>query len=221
MADLTAVLVDGDNIAADHEPQIMKIAGKAAVARVYLNARLPGGWLARPKFEPRDAGEGKNAADVLLAIEAMDLLQTGRYGRFVIVTSDGDFRHIARRLRLGGAEAVGVGEAKTPAGFRDACTEFKVLPNGVTIPDAAPGANLALIIKKTIQSHSQGGKGVACARLGTLLYQHHGLRVKEQGYKTWRAYFLAHPTLFALDGSGQDKMVRYLPNGFKPTLAAE
>lgn len=198
MADLTAVLVDGDNIAADHEPQIMKIAGKAAVARVYLNARLPGGWLARPKFEPRDAGEGKNAADVLLAIEAMDLLQTGRYGRFVIVTSDGDFRHIARRLRLGGAEAVGVGEAKTPAGFRDACTDFHQLR--ASAPKPSWEQQVYTLIANA------GADGLAIASINGTMRKLSDFKIGTTTHKSWRSYLTSMPQ-YRLDQKGPDARV--------------
>lgn len=67
---------------------------------------------------------GKNATDIALIIDAMDLLYTGIYDAFVIVSSDSDFTPLAIRLRESGVYVLGVGEEQTPVSFRNSCDEF-------------------------------------------------------------------------------------------------
>ena len=68
--------------------------------------------------------KGKNATDIALVIDAMDLLYTKIYDAFVIVCSDADYTPLAIRLRETGAYIFGVGEDKTPAAFRNSCDSF-------------------------------------------------------------------------------------------------
>jgi hypothetical protein len=67
---------------------------------------------------------GKNATDSALIIDAMDLLYTGKFNGFFLVSSDSDFTKLATRLREGGLEVIGIGEKKTPDPFRVACNKF-------------------------------------------------------------------------------------------------
>ena len=67
---------------------------------------------------------GKNATDGAMIIEAMDLLYTGRFSGFCIVSSDSDFARLAARLREQGVTVYGFGERKTPRPFITACDKF-------------------------------------------------------------------------------------------------
>ena len=67
---------------------------------------------------------GKNASDIALVIDAMDLLHSGRFDGFCLVSSDSDFTRLASRLREQGADVYGFGEQKTPESFRQACRRF-------------------------------------------------------------------------------------------------
>ena len=67
---------------------------------------------------------GKNATDSTLIIDAMDLLYTGDFDGFCLVTSDSDFTGLATRLREAGQMVYGFGERKTPEAFRNACHRF-------------------------------------------------------------------------------------------------
>lgn len=67
---------------------------------------------------------GKNATDIAMVIDAMDLLHTGMYDAFVLVSSDSDFTPLAIRLRESGVYVFGAGESKTSQSFKNACDEF-------------------------------------------------------------------------------------------------
>ncbi len=130
-----AVLIDADNA----QPSIVEgllseIAkyGTANVKRIYGDWTLPGlkGWkefLLQYSIQPiQQFGytSGKNATDSALIIDAMDLLYTGKFDGFCIVSSDSDFTKLASRIREAGLLVYGFGERKTPKAFVSACDKF-------------------------------------------------------------------------------------------------
>lgn len=62
--------------------------------------------------------------DIALVIDAMDLLHSGRFDGFCLVSSDSDFTRLAARIREQGVAVFGFGEQKTPESFRKACKRF-------------------------------------------------------------------------------------------------
>ncbi|MEV5750857.1 NYN domain-containing protein [Actinoallomurus sp. NPDC052308] len=72
---------------------------------------------------------GKNATDAAMVIDAMDLLYTGRFDGFCIVSSDSDFTRLAARIRESGLTVYGFGERKTPKPFVSACDKFVYIEN--------------------------------------------------------------------------------------------
>lgn len=130
-----AVLIDADNAQPGIvEGLLAEIAkyGTAHVKRIYGDWTLPnlGGWkdmLLRYSIQPIQQfryTKGKNATDGAMMIDAMDLLYTGNYEGFCIVSSDSDFTRLASRLRESGTVVYGFGEKKTPEPFVAACDKF-------------------------------------------------------------------------------------------------
>ena len=130
-----AVLIDADNAS----PKIVdglfeEIAriGEASVRRIYgdFSSTRSKGWadeLARYAIIPQQQfayTSGKNASDITLVIDAMDLLHSGRFDGFCLVSSDSDFTRLAARIREQGVDVFGFGEQKTPESFRQACRRF-------------------------------------------------------------------------------------------------
>ena len=135
-----AVLIDADNTSARYAQalfeEIVKL-GEANVRRIYgdfSGSRLAG-WdaaiqsLAILQHQQRSNTKGKNAADIALVIDAMDLMHKGRLDGFCLVSSDSDFTRLAQRLREDGLAVYGFGERKTPEAFRNACSRFIYLEN--------------------------------------------------------------------------------------------
>ena len=130
-----AVLIDADNASSGIvEGLLAEIAtyGTAHVKRIYGDWTRPnlGGWkdtLLRYSIQPiQQFGYtvGKNATDSAMIIDAMDLLYSGRFDGFCIVSSDSDFTRLASRIRESGLIVYGFGERKTPEPFRTACDKF-------------------------------------------------------------------------------------------------
>jgi uncharacterized LabA/DUF88 family protein len=130
-----AVLIDADNA----QPSIVdsllaEIAnyGLASVKRIYGDWTAPGlkGWkdvLLQHSIQPMQQfayTKGKNATDSAMIIDAMDLLYTGNFDGFCIVSSDSDFTKLASRIRESGLLVYGFGEQKTPSPFVSACDKF-------------------------------------------------------------------------------------------------
>ena len=80
---------------------------------------------------------GKNATDSALIIDAMDLLYTGKFDGFCIVSSDSDFTRLASRIRESGLTVYGFGERRTPKPFVQACDKF-IYTDILGKPEPAP-----------------------------------------------------------------------------------
>ena len=95
----SALLIDGDNLGAALVPQILRHSGGAEVRRVYANLCQRKDWADQPDLRAIHSGTGKNATDMLIAIEAMELALSGAVASVVLASSDADFAHLAHRLR--------------------------------------------------------------------------------------------------------------------------
>lgn len=130
-----AVLIDADNSRpAIIEGLLSEIAqyGVAGVKRIYgdwTSTQLRG-WKAHllehgiQPIQQFSYTTGKNATDSAMIIDAMDLLYTGNFDGFCIVSSDSDFTRLASRIRESGVSVYGFGERKTPKPFVTACDKF-------------------------------------------------------------------------------------------------
>ena len=67
---------------------------------------------------------GKNATDMAMVIDAMDILYKNKVQGFCLVTSDSDFTRLAMRLREENMFVLGMGESKTPLALARACNKF-------------------------------------------------------------------------------------------------
>lgn len=190
-----AVLIDADNassrIADGLFEEIAKL-GEASVRRIYgdfASARSKG-WadvLSRHAIIPQQQfayTTGKNASDITLVIDAMDLLHSGRFDGFCLVSSDSDFTRLAARIREQGIDVYGFGEQKTPESFRQACRRFIYTENLLPAPpvDRAggqlpaqttkalqPPSKATPIIRKVIEQMESEDGWVSLGAVGTQL----------------------------------------------------
>ena len=187
-----AVLIDADNASAKIADglfeEIAKI-GEASVRRIYgdfSSARLKG-WadiLSKHAIIPQQQfayTTGKNASDITLVIDGMDLLHSGRFDGFCLVSSDSDFTRLAARIREQGVDVYGFGEQKTPESFRQACRRFvyteNLLPTApANATDAVqsatplqPPSAAAAVIKRVIAQMESEDGWVALGAVGNQL----------------------------------------------------
>lgn len=143
---LLAVLIDADNARAKDAARVMREVasiGEPALRRVYgdwSNDHIKG-WkepirtLGLVAHQETNHTRGKNATDIGLVIHAMDILHSGRFDGFVIVSSDSDYTALVNRMREEGLMVIGIGEAKTPDSLRNVYNRF-ILVENIPDPDA-------------------------------------------------------------------------------------
>jgi uncharacterized LabA/DUF88 family protein len=175
-----AVLIDADNTS----PKIVEglfeeVAkfGEASVRRIYGDFSSPRlkSWteiLQKHAIDPYQQfayTAGKNASDIALVIDAMDLLHSGRLDGFCLVSSDSDFTRLASRLREQGADVYGFGAQKTPESFKQACRRFIYTENLIADAQSSgssagqsrslkePNAAISLLTKVVSQIDSEDG----------------------------------------------------------------
>ena len=130
-----SVLIYDDNISAKYAGSIfneIENYGYASFRRIYGNWSTKGnGWkeeiLLENSITPVQQfayTSGKNATDMAMVIDAMDILYSGKVDGFCLVTSDSDFTRLAMRLREENMYVIGMGESKTPMALTKACNKF-------------------------------------------------------------------------------------------------
>lgn len=149
-----ALLIDADNVS--HTKIASMIAelskyGTAKIRRAYgdwTSSRLKGwkdklqDFAIRP-IQQFSYSTGKNATDIALVIDAMELLYTQKLDAFCIASSDADFTPLVMQLKANGQDVYGFGEGKTPDAFVNACTTFLYLDRldetagNAPVPEAA------------------------------------------------------------------------------------
>jgi hypothetical protein len=186
---LLAVLIDADNMSAKHADAIfLEIAsmGEASIRRIYgdFQGGGPQGWtkeiLASHAIIPHQQFAGatkRNASDIALVIDAMDILHSGRFDGFVIISSDSDFTRLASRIREQGIDVFGIGESKTPAALRKAYKKFILVENLVAADEQAatekeksnPPSKARPLLRSAIEAAGADGGWVPLGQVGKQL----------------------------------------------------
>jgi len=198
-----AILIDADNFppwAVERLLNEVEKLGRPIIRRIYgniatnskrwttLSARF--GLVSRQQFAH---SVGKNATDIAMVIDAMDLLAHDEADGFCLVSSDGDFTALALRLREGNRLVFGFGEAKAPEHFRTACDRYFTVvfkqdkqSGGQVIAFPRPAIERALPHILAAVKVNSGGDGWAfLSRVNEhLLESIPGFNVKDYGVKT-------------------------------------
>lgn len=169
-----ALLVDADNITQSKIGAIVAELSSYGVANI---RRAYGDWTSgnlkgwkdklhlfaiRP-MQQFSYSSGKNATDMALVIDAMELLYTQELDGFCIVSSDADFTPLVMQLRANGRHVYGFGERKTPDPFVNACTTFLYLDT-LEYSAAGPDVEVAATKATSKPSAATGEKHGECVR---------------------------------------------------------
>lgn len=148
-----ALLIDADNVSSSKISLMLAELSKYGTVNIrraygdWASSRLKGwkdklhDFAIRP-IQQFSYSSGKNATDIALVIDAMELLYTQKLDGFCIASSDADFTPLVMQLRANGNDVYGFGERKTPVPFVNACTTFLYLDSlsGPERADAEPDA---------------------------------------------------------------------------------
>ncbi len=174
-----ALLIDADNASPDGMDSVLNVLaelGPVNVRRAYGNWKKPAlkGWEAlvhKHGIVPQqqfDVTKGKNATDMRMVIDAMDLLYSGRVTGFGLMSSDSDFGPIAMRLKQDGMPVYGFGTDKAPESFRQSCTRFII--TGKPEAPVSPGQPM------------QGARGIDSELIQLLTDAYSASKRDAQGY---------------------------------------
>lgn len=180
-----ALLIDADNVShIKIAPMLAELSryGTANIRRAYGDWASAGlkGWrdklhsFAIRPIQQFSYSPGKNATDIALVIDAMELLYTQKPDAFCIASSDADFTPLVMQLRANGHDVYGFGERKTPEPFVNACTTFLYLDTlaDTPAPAQAPNADKPPVIgPSTRMNASEAAKKVNLAKVDPALAQ--------------------------------------------------
>ena len=211
-----ALLIDADNAPASKIGDILNDLasyGECNIRRAYGNWTKPelSGWTKelhdaaiRP-IQQFDLTSHKNASDMALAIDAVELLHSAGPEAFAIVSSDSDFTPLVHYLREKGAAVYGYGRGKTPAPFQSACTKFTVLeqlgqdesddasddtrPTRVPTAELKRNSALVRLLRNAIKSAAEES-----GEDGWATVQKAGEKIRNQSSLDWRNYGYASLT---------------------------
>lgn len=163
-----AVLIDADNISSKYAVTIfeeLEKYGPTSYRRIYGNWSKSNGWsegvLLEHSIMPVQQFSyttGKNATDMAMVIDAMDILYKNKVQGFCLVTSDSDFTRLAMRLREENMFVLGMGESKTPLALTRACNKFIHL-NLVAEQNIGEGISLGRMSGAERNSGAERGAG--------------------------------------------------------------
>ncbi|MHA7143817.1 NYN domain-containing protein [Arthrobacter sp. TmT3-37] len=203
-----ALLIDADNAPASKVDVVLAEVAKHGVANV---RRAYGDWKS-PHLQQWEAAlhpyairpmqqfaysTGKNASDMAMVIDAMDLLQAGSVDAFALVSSDADFTPLVMRILADGLKVYGFGERKTPEPFVNACSLFTYVEGlGQTpvSPDASAGGGvdpkklrsdtrLVLLIRNAVEAASGDDGWAHLSTVGGHISNQASLDPRNYGYR--------------------------------------
>jgi uncharacterized LabA/DUF88 family protein len=170
-----------------------------------------------------DYSKGKNASDMAMVIDALELLYTDQPDAFGIVSSDADFTPLVMHLRAKGAAVYGFGARKTPEPFVNACSRFlfldKLSESAETEGEAAPtqplrvptaqlrqDAKLVMLLRNAVQAAADDEGWARVGAVGSQIANQASFDSRNYGYATLTK-LLAATQLFEIADEGKSTVM--------------
>jgi hypothetical protein len=228
--DPVALLVDGENLSSDFSAAVLEIAaryGAPTVRRVYGKSAQIAGWAERG-YRLVPTRPGKNAADLLLSVEAVSLALREQFHTLLIASSDCDYAYLAEHLRELGHEVIGIGEVQAALGYRATFSSFVELVRAeVPIVEAAVG--VSSVVAQVVRPVPKAGnaKPVALSALDQRIRKvlkaqkkpsldalgkaMKGEKVQAQtGCASWRSYLGTRKNLYRIEGAAAQAVISWI-----------
>jgi len=243
-----ALLIDADNVADLQSSQLAAALSQLAEFGYVSLRRAYGNWskptlaslakilheFAIVPVQQFDLTSGKNATDIALTIDAMDLVHGGKFDAFCVISCDSDFTPLVVRLRNEGIEVYGFGRKnKTAAAFREACTKFfdlgeskqsqsssaqisqKTSQRSKTAQSPGTNQNSNKASTKTIDpvfraavELNRNSKGWANTKAVAGYLSQQNKRKKDYKAQTWAKYYQKFPDIFEVKPSTGKTLIR-------------
>ena len=201
-----AVLIDFENVGLDNMQRLLdqlSDMGRVIIKKAYAdwsverNRRdqlLEMGIEAVHLF--RSTKSGKNSSDILLVIDAVDLLHSAQIDTFVIASSDSDFVPLVNKLRASGKTVIAAGrrDAASPTLVRS-CDRYIYLDGAKAsrasrskTPPAKEQKPISLVVRAIEASVDDQGQVVGSKLHQTMLRIDPSFNFRDLGYRTFGQY---------------------------------
>jgi len=222
-----ALFIDADNApAGKFEDVLSEVAkyGVVTIRKAYGNWKNPSlkPWeellheYAIQPIQQYDLTKGKNASDIALVIDAMDVMYTKNIDVMCFVSSDCDFTPMVTRALAEGKVVLGFGERKAPSPFVNACSKFLFLdqepePNGTAqkkLKNLKSDTKLINLLRQAIESTEEDSGWAALGPVGSHISNKTSFDCRNYGYKNLSSLFKAIDLFELKRGSGNSYLVR-------------
>ena len=222
-----ALFIDADNApASKFEDVLSEVAkyGVVTIRKAYGNWKNPSlkSWesllheYAIQPIQQYDLTKGKNASDIALVIDAMDVMYTKDIDVMCFVSSDCDFTPMVTRALAEGKVVLGFGERKTPSPFVNACSKFLFLDdaqeqNGRTLEqpkNIKSDTKLINLLRQAIESTEEENGWASLGGVGSHISNKTSFDSRNYGYKNLSSLFKAIDLFELKRGPGNSYLVR-------------
>jgi uncharacterized protein (TIGR00288 family) len=226
-----ALFIDADNAPANRFDDVLSEVAKYGVVTIrkaYGNWKKSSlkGWedllheYAIQPVQQYDLSKGKNAADIALVIDAMDIMYTKDIDVMCFVSSDCDFTPMVTRALAEGKVVLGFGERKTPTPFVNACSKFLFLdkePKSDGAPQAAAktlksDAKLINLLRQAIEANEEDNGWAALGPVGSHISNKTSFDTRNYGFRNLSSLLKAIDLFELKRGPGNSYLVRDLRN---------
>lgn len=192
-----ALLIDAENIDSVYISRIyteLSLIGKVQTSRAYADWTTASvNWLGILKdysispIQQLHISQLKNAADIALTIDAMDLLLSGKYEAIAIASSDSDYSKLITRIKDEGLITIGFGEKKTPKILEKSYDKFYFVDTEVLENANLKNLDILKVLRETVTMQKKGKSngwiniGIAGSQLKNRIP---GFSVKDYGFPT-------------------------------------
>ena len=221
-----ALFIDADNApAGKFEDVLSEVAkyGVVTIRKAYGNWKSPTlkKWeellheYAIQPIQQYDLTKGKNASDIAMVIDAMDVMYTKQIDVMCFVSSDSDFTPLVTRVLAEGKVVLGFGERKTPSPFVNACSKFLFLDQekeetkGKSKPKSIKSdTKLINLLRQAIEATEDDDGWAALGPVGSHISNKTSFDSRNYGFKNLSSLFKAIDLFELKRGSGNSYLVR-------------
>ncbi|BDZ74493.1 hypothetical protein GCM10025856_22120 [Methylophaga marina] len=225
-----ALFIDADNApASKFEDVLSEVAnyGVVTIRKAYGNWKSPTlkAWedllheYAIQPIQQYDLTKGKNASDIALVIDAMDVMYTKQIDVMCFVSSDCDFTPMVTRALSEGKVVLGFGERKTPSAFVNACSKFLFLDEEkektttiVKPKNIKSDSKLINLLRQAIEATEDEEGWAALGPVGSNISNKTSFDTRNYGFKNLSSLFKAIDLFELRRGPNNSFLVRNLRN---------
>jgi uncharacterized protein (TIGR00288 family) len=222
-----ALFIDADNAPASKFEEVLSEVAKYGVVTI---RKAYGNWksshlkpwedllheYAIQPIQQYDLTKGKNASDIALVIDAMDVMYTKDIDVMCFVSSDCDFTPMVTRALAEGKVVLGFGERKTPSPFVNACSKFLYLDepskqnasSSETSKNIKSDTKLINLLRQAIEANEEDNGWAALGPVGSHISNQISFDSRNYGFKNLSSMIKAIDLFELKRGVGNSYLIK-------------